>query len=86
MAGATIRCQICGGGAHLGRVRRQPGVARRTVGSWPTAPGSPASVDKIVPSALGLPPAGVRHECRGAGEFQLARYLSVNTSRRGLDD
>ena len=41
MAGATIRCQIRGGGAqHLGRDRSQPDVARRTGGSWPTAPGS----------------------------------------------
>ena len=32
MAGATIRCQMRGGGAqHPGRDRRQPDVARRTV-------------------------------------------------------
>ncbi len=36
----------------------------------------PASVEKIVPSALRLPP-GVRHECRGAGEFQAGTVSGV---------
>jgi len=37
----------------------------------------PASVEKIVPSALRLPPAGVRHEYRGAREFQAGTVSGV---------
>jgi hypothetical protein len=37
----------------------------------------PASVEKIVPSALRLPPARVRHECRAAGEFQAGAVSGV---------
>ena len=90
MAGATIRCQIRGGGAqHLSRDRQQPDVApyRRVMANCAWVP---ASVEKIVPSALRLPPAGVQHECRGAAEFEAgtvqARAEANNAGKLGRRD
>ena len=40
----------------------------------------PPSVEKIVPSAFRLPPAGMRHQCKGAGEFQVGTVKSQRVS------
>lgn len=64
MAGATIRCQIRGDGAQHWAVTDDSLTSRAVPSGHGQLRLGPASVEKIVPSALRLPPARVRHECR----------------------